>query len=101
MRVTGTVLWLRNANPFILKDDSGEEKPSTKVWIDNVPIYVVDAEIEHSLVKVGCELRSAIKTERARDLDHRHPLFDRQTICFYNSSVCTPGEVIKSQFVYG
>ena len=69
IRLRNTQLQLANNNPFILRDDSGEEKPSTKVWVDNVPISVADSEIEHSLKKTGCELRSTIKTERARDND--------------------------------
>ena len=71
MRVRETVLQVSNTNPFILRDDTGEEKPTTKVWIDNVPISVANSEIEHSLTKIGCQLRSAIQAERARDADHR------------------------------
>ena len=57
-------------NQYVLKDtDSGDEKPATKVWIDNVPISVADSEIEHSLVSLNCELRSDIRRERARDVD--------------------------------
>ena len=44
-------------NPFILRDDSGEEKPATKVWIDNAPMSVADSEIEEALGKVECEIR--------------------------------------------
>lgn len=67
--VRNVVLQVSNTNPYILRDDADEEKPSTKVWIDEIPISVADSEIEHSLVKIGCELRSAIKSERARDAD--------------------------------
>ena len=59
---------LHETNPFSIRDD-GVERPSTKVFIDGIPISVADSEIEHSLVKLGCELRSAIKHERARDSD--------------------------------
>ena len=60
-----------DSNPFSLHDNMGVEKPSTKVWIDNIPISVADTEIEQSLVKLGCELRSGIKHERARDSDNK------------------------------
>lgn len=58
-------------NPYILKDNTGEEKPSTKLWIDELPISVADSEIKHTLVQMGCELRSAIISERARDADKK------------------------------
>lgn len=59
-------------NPFVLRDsNTGEEKPSTKLWIDDIPISVADSEIEFSLKKLGCELRSEIKQERARDADNK------------------------------
>lgn len=58
-------------NPYTLRDNAGEETPSTKVWIDDIPISVADSEIEFSLVKLGCELRSAVKMERARDADNK------------------------------
>ena len=58
-------------NPFILRDETREEKPETKVWIDNVPISVADSEIEEALVKVRCQLRSSIKLERVRDADKK------------------------------
>ena len=60
-----------DTNPYILKDDTGEEKPSTKLWINDLPISVADSEIKHSLAKLGCELRSAIISERARDVDRK------------------------------
>ena len=60
-------LQVADKKPFILRSETGEEKETTKVWIDNLPISVADSEVEHSLSKVGCELRSAVKTERARD----------------------------------
>eukprot|EP00745_Piridium_sociabile_P016071 TRINITY_DN23897_c0_g2_i3.p1 TRINITY_DN23897_c0_g2~~TRINITY_DN23897_c0_g2_i3.p1 ORF type:complete len:111 (-),score=10.63 TRINITY_DN23897_c0_g2_i3:70-402(-) len=65
VRVRGISLQVNNMNPFILRGDSGEEKPSTKVWIDHVPISVADSELEQSLLKAGCELRSSVKMERA------------------------------------
>eukprot|EP00745_Piridium_sociabile_P016465 TRINITY_DN24476_c0_g2_i3.p1 TRINITY_DN24476_c0_g2~~TRINITY_DN24476_c0_g2_i3.p1 ORF type:complete len:403 (-),score=71.25 TRINITY_DN24476_c0_g2_i3:645-1853(-) len=71
IRVRDVCVRLCDTNPFILRDDSGQEKPSTKLWIDEIPISVADSEIEHSLSKLGCELRSEIKLERARDPDNK------------------------------
>ena len=64
-----TVIQVADINPFIIKNKTGEEKETTKVTIQDVPISVADSEIEDSLIKAGCELRSAIIAERARDAD--------------------------------
>lgn len=69
LRISGTVIQLANVNPYVVRDEGGEEKPTTKVFVDNVPISVADSEIEAALTKVGCELRSSVKAERARDPD--------------------------------
>jgi len=67
--VRDTTLQVAGSNPFVLHDNTGEEKPTTKVWVDSIPISVANSEVEHALKKVGCELRSDIKMERARDND--------------------------------
>ena len=71
IRIRKTLVQPSSTNPFILRDDTGEEKPATKEWTDNVPISVADSEVEEALVTVGCELRSPIKLERARDADKK------------------------------
>ena len=71
IRIRKTLVQSSSTNPFILRDDTGEEKPATKVWVDNIPVSVADSEIEEVLVKVGCKLRSPIKPERARDADKK------------------------------
>ena len=54
-------------NPFSYKDSvTGVEKPVTKLWIDNIPISCADEEIEHSLKKLGIELRGDIRRDYAR-----------------------------------
>ena len=69
LRIRGTIVQLSNLNPYIIRDDTGEEKPTTKIFIDNLPISVADSEVEHALKKLGCELRSTVKAERARNAD--------------------------------
>lgn len=69
LSLRGVSLQVAGTNPFILRNETGEEKPSTKVWVDDIPISVADSEIETALIRVGVELRSAIKQERARDVD--------------------------------
>ena len=70
--VQGMTLWdvqitLLDKNPFILRDENGQEKPATKLWVSNVPISVDDSVIETALVKKGCELRAKIRKELARN----------------------------------
>ena len=68
--IRGLAVPLHNNNPFRLKDD-GIERPSTKLWIDNIPISCADSEIELTLRKLGCEMRSDIVHERARNNEHK------------------------------
>ena len=67
----GVTLNVCDSNPFLVRGGMGVEKTTTKLWIDGVPISVADTEIEFALTKMGCELRSDIKQERARDADHK------------------------------
>eukprot|EP00745_Piridium_sociabile_P041150 TRINITY_DN8081_c0_g1_i4.p2 TRINITY_DN8081_c0_g1~~TRINITY_DN8081_c0_g1_i4.p2 ORF type:complete len:204 (+),score=19.69 TRINITY_DN8081_c0_g1_i4:325-936(+) len=71
LRVRGTALQVNGTNPFVFSNNSGQEKLSTKVWIDGVPISVAESEIEHALTKAGCELRSSVKMDRVRDPDQK------------------------------
>ena len=71
LRLRGVLVQVQNSNPFVIRGDSGEERVTTKVWVDNVPISVADKEIEHSLLKSGCELRSSVQMERARNADQK------------------------------
>ena len=94
-----------DTNPNILHDSTtGREVPTTKVFIDQVPLSVADCEIENALKKIGCELRSDIKKQRARDNDGKltrfltgkrfvfitlppKPLERRLKIVYYNASI--------------
>ena len=58
-------------NPFIPRDDNGVAVPTTRVWIDQIPLSVADSEIEFSLRQLGCDLKSRIMLEKARDNDRR------------------------------
>lgn len=71
IRLRDAVLQVSNTNPFILRSETGEEKPATKLWIDNIPISVAESEIQHSLRKIGCEFRSSIRLEHERDADNK------------------------------
>lgn len=71
----GVSIKVSEMNPYSMFDDDGNDQPTTKVWIDNVPISVDDAEIEHSLSAVGCELRGSIRKEMARNKDGKMTRF--------------------------
>ena len=59
-------------NPHRIRDDvTGREIPTTKVWIDHIPISVANSEIELALKSRGCELRSHITEERVRNADNK------------------------------
>ena len=73
--IRNTSLRPSDTNPYVLRDDTGEEKPSTKLWIDEIPISVADAEIKHALSSLGCELRSAVMMDRARNADGKMTRF--------------------------
>ena len=106
LHLRNTMLQLGSTNPFILRDSSGseKEKESTKVWFDGVPISVAESEFEDALQKNGCELRSNITMERARDQDGKltrfltgrrfvfitvpsKPLDKNMTVNFFNAGV--------------
>ena len=53
-------------NPFTLQDQNSE-KPATKLGVGNVPLSVDDNVIETALKKLGCEMRSMVRKELARD----------------------------------
>ena len=62
----GTQVSLLPKNPFTLQDQNSE-KPATKLWVGNVPMTVDDNVIETALKKLGCEMRSTVRKELARD----------------------------------
>ena len=62
---------VHSMNPNIIRDDNGVAVPTTKVWVDELPLSVSDCEIEQALKKLGCDFRSDIKLEQARDKNHR------------------------------
>ena len=65
MNLWGTQVSLLPENPFTLQDQNSE-KPATKLWVGNVPLSVDDV-IETALKKLGCEMRSTVRKELARD----------------------------------
>ena len=69
--IRDVVVPVMDKNPYILRADTDEEKLTTKVWIDDIPISVAEESIEYALKKAGCQLRSKIMQDRARDAENR------------------------------
>ena len=76
LTVRDCVLQVCDSNPFVVRGGNGVEKPTTKVWVADLPLSVANSEIEHSLNRLGCEIRSAIKQERYRDSDNKLTRFE-------------------------
>ena len=56
---------LLDKNPFILGDQT--EKLATKVLTGSIPLSCMNNEVEEAPRKIGCELRSMLRSDLARD----------------------------------
>ena len=65
----GEKVELAARNPFIIRNDTGEEIPLTKLYIRDVPISYANEEIMKGLGKVGINMRSKMEMERVRGPD--------------------------------
>ena len=63
----GHAVTLHNKNPFIVR--GGTESPAVKVWISDIPLSVANEDIEGSLIRLGCVIRSSIILEKSRNKD--------------------------------
>ena len=73
IQIRDVLIQPKNTNPYQLYQDRpfGLEKPTTKLWIDNIPLSCANEEIENTLKQIGCELRSKIVEERARNHERK------------------------------
>ena len=53
---------------FTLQNQNSE-KPASGLWVRNVPLSVDDNVMETALNKLGCEMRSTVRKELARNTD--------------------------------
>lgn len=67
--LSGVHVELMDSNPFLVKGSGGQEVPTTRVIISDVPLSYSNEEIEEALIKLSCQLMSPIRYECARD-DH-------------------------------
>ena len=79
---------LLDKNPFMLNDQT--EKLTTKVWTGNVPLSCANSEIQEARKKIGCELRSALISEQARDRDGKLTDWKTGRRFVFNTTPSTP-----------
>ena len=60
---------VHDKNPFILRGGGREEMPVTKVCLSDIPISCDGKDIETTLVRLGCVLRSSLINEKIRKKD--------------------------------
>lgn len=63
----GVQVTLSDKNPFAVWAKSGEEVPTTRVVVSDIPMSYTNVEIEEALLKMGCKLMSQLKDEYDRD----------------------------------
>ncbi len=56
-----------DSNPFSIKAANGQEVPTTKLTISDIPLFVKDEEICTALDKLGIKLVGGLKLEYSRD----------------------------------
>ena len=58
---------LLDTNPFLIMGNNGQEIPTTRVTVSDIPLSYNNADIEAALKKHGCQLVSPIRYECDRD----------------------------------
>ena len=58
---------LLDTNPFLIVGNNGQEIPTTRVTVSDIPLSYNKADIEAALKKLGCQLVSPIRYECDRD----------------------------------
>ena len=67
LSIKGVAVPLFNKNPFLLYDTAGEEVPSTRLVISNVPLSAANGDISHAIEAQGVTLLSKMRYELGRD----------------------------------
>ncbi|GFS02901.1 hypothetical protein ElyMa_004619400 [Elysia marginata] len=65
----GVLINVSSQNPFLVRGGDGEEIPSTKLTLSDLPLSVANDTVKTALVKKGLKLRSKLKMEGIRDPD--------------------------------
>ena len=99
MNLWGTHLSLLPQNRFTLQDQNSE-KPATKLWEGNVPLCVDDNVIETALKNLGCEMRSTVRKELARDKNGKLTNWEMGRL-YYCSHNTTPKDVYNGHILGG
>ena len=99
MNLWGTQVSLLPQNPFILQDQNSE-KLAPKLGVGNVPLSVDDNVIETALKKLGCEMRSTVRKELARDKNGKLTNWEMGRL-YYCSHNTTPKDVYNGHILSG
>ena len=70
LTLAGAHMTLWDKNPFIVHDNEGEEIPTTRLLISDIPLSYSNEDIKNALVAIGCKLMSNMIYECDRD-EHR------------------------------
>lgn len=65
--LSGIQVDLKDTNPYQLFNSNGNEVPTTRVVIGDVPLSCSNDDINDALLKLGCSIHSQIKYELDRD----------------------------------
>ena len=71
LSMKGVAVPLFNQNPFLKYDTAGEEIPSTRLLISNVPLSAANSDILHAIEAQGVTLLSKMRYELGRDNNGR------------------------------
>ena len=69
--IKGVAVPLLDKNPYLLFDSSGDEVPSTKVIISNLPLSASNDDLMGAMEALGVQFRSRMRYELARDQNNR------------------------------
>ncbi len=67
LTISGRHMTLWDKNPFILREDNGEEIPTTRLTISDIPLSYSNEDIIKALENIGCRFMSKLIFECDRD----------------------------------
>ena len=67
LTLAGVHMSVWDKNPYIVHDDNGEEVPTTRLLISDIPLSYSNEDIQKALEAIGCKLMSKLIYECDRD----------------------------------
>ena len=84
---------------FTLQNQNSE-KPASGLWVRNDPLSVDDKVIETALNKLGCEMRSTVRKELARNTDGKLSSWPAVRL-YYRPHNATPKDMYNGHIFCG